>query len=1112
MSSVVTSSSESTGMHEVDLCQLIWQSMSIRERINSLADSAHESSTLPSAALDRWRSELGLNDETLFRERLQWLCEDRHIDLDSALADVPPVKFKPPAWSRMLQPLVNMTCRGYADSPAGFPSKSATEVREDLPFAPLFRGAIQVARRELTRRLERRRLSVETSLQNWAEAAWHAVETALLQSLIGICTKSLNELFQADLPFGRRALLKLGIDTPPTGARYRYYRFVAEETASGLRRLFESCPVLARLICIRIDHWSTATAEFLERLHGDRPRLATFRSDEESGNTRLTDDAGLQVVGVMTGLSDPHQAGRTVAIVEFKNGRKVVYKPRSLQMDAGFQELLGWVNRIDSQLSFRTLTVLDRGDYGWCEFVAAEDCASTGEVETFYQRAGALTAIFYALNTTDLHHENLIAARDQPVAIDLETLLAPRRYRDEFQGTSELENPAGDSILQTGLFPQWAVSRSDLMTFDVGGWTGGDQPATLPTAKQWCHINTDDMALMPREVRIEASRNVPRIDGERQPVWDHLDCFRIGFLQMYSVLREHRAELLAPEGPLRSFFTGEVRVILRDTQVYASLLDECLDPRCLKSGVAWSMKLESLLRPLLKSDERRAWGRFADQEIAALDQLDIPRLTTTCDGEFRGGVLDGLPQPACIEQAHDRIRLLDDGRDLNLQTSLIGELLSSRSGRDVPTPSISLPAPSSCGSDNDSLFVAEAQSLGELILRHSIRDRSGDLFWLGGVAASRNTHEGRLEFGVNDLALYEGRAGTALFFAALFHATGDRRHAIAARETLRPLVDRLKCPEGRKRLVQELPLGGTLGIGSLVYCLCRCGEFLGLQDLINAAERLTSEIPKAQIANDKDLDLMKGAAGLVASLVTASQVSGRTLFLDRAVEAGERLLSSRTVTSSGRRAWQIPTEDRPLTGFSHGASGIAHALLELSEASGRSRFRDAATEAIEFENEHFISEAGNWADLRKLNGKESRDQRTLTMWCNGAVGIGLSRVHAGRLCAAPASWHEDTERAIATGSNESASPLDHCCCGQFGRIELLISAASVLQQPERLEAARTLAASTLNRAADGGYRISTGDAVRAAVSPAFFTGLAGIGYQLLRLSDPDRFPSVLALQ
>jgi lantibiotic modifying enzyme len=59
-------------------------------------------------------------------------------------------------------------------------------------------------------------------------------------------------------------------------------------------------------------------------------------------------------------------------------------------------------------------------------------------------------------------------------------------------------------------------------------------------------------------------------------------------------------------------------------------------------------------------------------------------------------------------------------------------------------------------------------------------------------------------------------------------------------------------------------------------------------------------------------------------------------------------------------------------------------------------------------------------------------------------------------------------------------------------------------QREALRWARDL----LERAREGGWRSAVPMGVE---SPGLMTGIAGMGLELLRLSDPERVPSVLAL-
>src|SRR5262249_38489311 len=151
--------------------------------------------------------------------------------------------------------------------------------------------------------------------------------------------------------------------------------------------------------------------------------------------------------------------------------------------------------------------------------------------------------------------------------------------------------------------------------------------------------------------------------------------------------------------------------------------------------------------------------------------------------------------------------------------------------------------------------------------------------------------------------------------------------------------------------------------------------------------------------------------------------------LESAVKCGDHLLTKRIPTTSGPRAWRGLWSPRPLTGFSHGAAGIASALLRLSQATGELRFRDAAEEAIAFETAVYSTEARNWPDFRDLPGRTG--VRFMAAWCNGAAGIGLARL-AGLATLDTLSVRKDIANAIETTLAASLRDADHLCCGNVG--------------------------------------------------------------------------------
>jgi lantibiotic modifying enzyme len=87
--------------------------------------------------------------------------------------------------------------------------------------------------------------------------------------------------------------------------------------------------------------------------------------------------------------------------------------------------------------------------------------------------------------------------------------------------------------------------------------------------------------------------------------------------------------------------------------------------------------------------------------------------------------------------------------------------------------------------------------------------------------------------------------------------------------------------------------------------------------------------------------------------------------------------------------------------------------------------------------------------------------------------------------------------------------IDHLCCGNFGRIEVCLVASRQFTHSGLLEAAQKNAAWVMSRAEKTGNFYLFPGFPSEVYHPGFFQGTAGIGYELLRLANPDLLPSVL---
>ena len=404
-------------------------------------------------------------------------------------------------------------------------------------------------------------------------------------------------------------------------------------------------------------------------------------------------------------------------------------------------------------------------------------------------------------------------------------------------------------------------------------------------------------------------------------------------------------------------------------------------------------------------------------------------------------------------------------------------------------------------------WAAEARRIGEYLQGCVRRATDGSLVWLKPPRPDREA-AGPLSLGPH---LYAGCVGVALFLAALGYVQDDAPMRDLAARTLGPLRRRLVATIAAERSGQEsgLRLGGLLGIGGLVYSFVRIAGWLDDTALIAEAAELATLIHPDRIAADENLEVMYGSAGAIFGLlaldaaVPGAMVDGLSP-LARAVLCGEHLLCSRTVfaTAAGERACSWPARGgAPLSGFAHGASGVAAALARLAERTGRADFLAAALEGAVFESTCYAPERRNW------RASASPDSSMMTAWCNGAPGIALARL---RLAAAVGGGDrrigDELEVALATTHEAPPTGYDFVCCGAMGCSEILLEAGLALDRPDLVAKAEQLAAGVVARAALREHPPS-----HPHYNPGFFRGAAGIGYALLRLDHPADLPCVLAL-
>ena len=180
------------------------------------------------------------------------------------------------------------------------------------------------------------------------------------------------------------------------------------------------------------------------------------------------------------------------------------------------------------------------------------------------------------------------------------------------------------------------------------------------------------------------------------------------------------------------------------------------------------------------------------------------------------------------------------------------------------------------------------------------------------------------------------------------------------------------------------------------------------------------------------------------------------------------------------------------------------ALFRLYQQSDLHRFKKAALEGVAYENVNCDPITGHWLDLRQ------KQPSIMNSWCNGAPGIGLARLEMLKIDP-NATLLADLQKAIDLIAEDQSTELDQLCCGALGHSDLLLSAGSYFQREDWIGQAKSIAKISIDISRKrGGFRLLTTLPEQLSM-PGLMQGEAGIAYQLLRLTQPNLLPSILAL-
>lgn len=298
--------------------------------------------------------------------------------------------------------------------------------------------------------------------------------------------------------------------------------------------------------------------------------------------------------------------------------------------------------------------------------------------------------------------------------------------------------------------------------------------------------------------------------------------------------------------------------------------------------------------------------------------------------------------------------------------------------------------------------------------------------------------------------LANGYTGVALFLAELSRISGVPRYREVARRSLAAVPELLRGLSDRPDHVEAVGAGGLHGFGGIGYALARLASLLDDTEVARWAGTTVPLAARAVAAND-DVDWANGVAGCAAAMSAVDAELGCPPARELAEHCAHLLATA-------------PRPDTP--GFAEGIAGMDHALVVVTGESPPSAGPPAAP----------------------------------------PVGPGWYQGTAGAVLG---TRDRTPDRAIAAVADHPVLSDLTLCHGELGRTDVLAALDSLAGNGPAADILRHRSGMVMDVLRRDGPRCATPNGV---ATPGLLSGLAGIGYGLLRIGFPRRVPSALLLE
>lgn len=357
--------------------------------------------------------------------------------------------------------------------------------------------------------------------------------------------------------------------------------------------------------------------------------------------------------------------------------------------------------------------------------------------------------------------------------------------------------------------------------------------------------------------------------------------------------------------------------------------------------------------------------------------------------------------------------------------------------------------------------------------------------------------------------LFNGSAGMLLFFLSLYRYNQKQPYLQTALAIADRLLQHTAIPHQRFYTFY----GGAAG---MLYVCTQLYKSTGNTAYLNKALDLELSYRTGFRDRVTSCDLLSGQAGILLAVSHVYAHTKETSLLHTIDGILNRLVAGAHIAHTGFKWDTFKHSYDSLTGFSHGASGIAFALLQAGRYFGATGLQYLAEQAYQYEASYIDKQTGNYMDLRvgaerMRNIRESYEHDLhewplsafrhtmsgISSWAHGAAGCAISRLFAYEATHEQV-YVQQARQALAYSWQYYLQQqyIDYSLCSGYGGIAAAFKqAAKTLREPVWHTRALHIATAAIDYY--NKHHTYNSKLQQNVVDHGLFSGLAGVGYWLL---------------